>query len=233
MIKRKNRTLLTDKSTRPARPSERNLDKIPEKTFKKSTPGESEDSIKNKLKSMNLSEDELKFLKEYRRLEDLEREKGIKFFECVGDPPATVEFLQAIEVKRQNFIENKLENMRNEDCHRFATEINRDKVVVPVDLKIDSQPKWDVFENNHFAMRKRLVSIFLKVANKLITRQRAGKRLKKIKHRLMDEKVYSREDCKRMVAEDWKTAQNMRFDDEEGEDTGINAVKFKFQFNKS
>ena len=57
---------------------------------------------------MNLSEDELKFLKEYRRLEDLEREKGIKFFECVGDPPATVEFLQAIEVKRQNFIENKL-----------------------------------------------------------------------------------------------------------------------------
>ena len=49
----------------------------------------------------------------------------------------------------------------------------------------------------------------------------------------MDEKVYSREDCKRMVAEDWKTAQNMRFDDEEGEDTGINAVKFKFQFNKS
>lgn len=182
---------------------------------------------------MNLSEDELKFLKEYRRLEDLEREKGIKFFECVGDPPATVEFLQAIEVKRQNFIENKLENMRNEDCNRFATEINRDKVVVPVDLKIDSQPKWDVFENNHFAMRKRLVSIFLKVANKLITRQRAGKRLKKIKHRLLDEKVYSREDCKRMVAEDWKTAQNMRFDDEDGEDTGINAVKFKFHFNKS
>lgn len=206
VIHRKGRTLLTDKSTRPAR-AVGTLDKIPEKSFKKSTPaGESDDSIKNKLKSMNLSEDELKFLKEYRRLEDLEREKGIKFFECVGDPPATSEFLEAIEVKRQNFIEQKLDNMRNEDCHRFATEINRDKVVVPVDLKIESHPKWDVFENNHFAMRKRLVSIFLKVANKLITRLRAGKRLKKIKHRLQDEKVYSRDDCKRMVAEDWKTA---------------------------
>jgi hypothetical protein len=25
----------------------------------------------------------------YRRLEDLEREKGIKFFQCIGDPPHT------------------------------------------------------------------------------------------------------------------------------------------------
>ena len=41
---------------------------------------------------MKMSEEELKFLKEYRALEDLEREKGIKFFECIGDPPATDEF---------------------------------------------------------------------------------------------------------------------------------------------
>jgi hypothetical protein len=46
---------------------------------------------------------------------------------------------------------------------------------------MDSMPKWDVYENNHFAMRKRLVAIFLKVANKQITRMRAGKRLKKIR----------------------------------------------------
>jgi len=39
-----------------------------------------------------LSEDELAFLMDYRKLEDLEREKGIKFFECVGDPPMTDEF---------------------------------------------------------------------------------------------------------------------------------------------
>jgi hypothetical protein len=36
-----------------------------------------------------MSQAELKFLKEFRKLEDLEREKGIKFFECIGDPPAT------------------------------------------------------------------------------------------------------------------------------------------------
>lgn len=51
-------------------------------------------------KSMKLSNSEMKFLKNYRTLEDLEREKGIKFFECVGDPPATEEFLQDVNLKR-------------------------------------------------------------------------------------------------------------------------------------
>jgi len=55
-------------------------------------------------------------------------------------------------------------------------------------------------------MRRRLVGIFLKVANKLITRIRAGKRLKQIKKRLEDFGVANREDAKRMVADDWKQA---------------------------
>jgi len=37
--------------------------------------------------------DETTFLMEYRRLEDLEREKGIKFFQCVGDEPHSQEFV--------------------------------------------------------------------------------------------------------------------------------------------
>ena len=44
------------------------------------------------------------FLKEYRTLEDLEREKGIKFFECIGDPPATELFKENIQVKRNNYV---------------------------------------------------------------------------------------------------------------------------------
>jgi hypothetical protein len=47
-----------------------------------------------------MTEDEKDFLLGYRKLEDLEREKGIKFFECVGDPPATDQFINNVEVKR-------------------------------------------------------------------------------------------------------------------------------------
>ena len=73
-------------------------------------------------------------MKEYRRLEELEREKGIKFFECIGDPPATDEFKDGIKVKRQNFIVDRQNEMRDKDIHRFAAEVNTDKVVVPHDL---------------------------------------------------------------------------------------------------
>lgn len=95
MIKRKGRTLLTDKSARPTRGLPQQLEKIPESSFKKTktkTP-EEQNSLDQKLNSMkqtkNMSATELVFLKEFRKLEDLEREKGIKFFECIGDPPAT------------------------------------------------------------------------------------------------------------------------------------------------
>lgn len=55
-------------------------------------------------------------------------------------------------------------------------------------------------------MRRRLVGILLRVANKLITRMRAGKRLQKIKERMSSEGVKNKADMKRMVQEDWKTA---------------------------
>ena len=141
---------------------------------------------------MNLTADELAFLKEYRRLEDLERQKGIKFFECCGDPPATDEFVEGVSSKRQNFITDNLDKMRDQDCHRFETEINRDKVIVPVEVNLCLEPKWDVYENNHFAMRKRLVDIFLKNANKVMVRIRAGKRLRQLKAKLAEEHIESR-----------------------------------------
>ena len=189
VIKRKGRTLLTDKSARPTRGLPQQLEKIPESSFKKTktkTP-EEQNSLDQKLNSMkqtkNMSTTELQFLKEFRKLEDLEREKGIKFFECIGDPPATEQFVGHVQVLRNNFIENKKDKMRDEDLKRFSTEINSDKVVVPTDIALSTFPKWDVYENDHFAMRKRLVNIFLKVVNKFITRTRAGKRLAKIKKR--------------------------------------------------
>jgi len=123
--------------------------------------------------------------------------------------------------------------MRETDINRFASQFNKEKVMVPTDVAIRDKPKWNVYENNHFAMRKRLNEIFLKVGNKLITRIRAGKRLVKLKARILEEKVQSREDMKRMVSEDWKNAMNSRVGDADELDTNINSVKFKFSFNKA
>jgi len=86
--------------------------------------------------------------------------------------------------KRESIILTKENDMRERDLGRFAPAIDQDKVVVDTDISLVDKPKWDAFENNHFAMRRRLVGIFLKVSNKLIIRMRAGKRLAKIKGRL-------------------------------------------------
>jgi len=79
-------------------------------------------------------------------------------------------------------------------------------------------------------MRRRLVAIWLKAANLLITRNRAGKRLTKIKQKLKQENVKTRADARRMVAEDWKAAQNIRIVENELEDN-VDNIKFKFNFN--
>ncbi len=115
---------------------------------------------------------------------------------------------------------------------RFAPVIDEDRVVVDTDLQLAEKPKWDAFENNHFAMRRRLAGILLKAANKLITRMRAGKRLTKIKERLRNENVKTVADARRMVQQDWKTAQNVRLTDDDTEDNIAN-VKFKFCFNET
>ncbi len=73
--------------------------------------------------------------------------------------------------------------------------------------------------------------IMCQATNRLITRMRAGKRLDKIKGRLRDEKVKSREDAMRMVREDWKTAQNIRLSEAENDDNIMN-IKFSFYFNE-
>ena len=76
------------------------------------------------------------------------------------------------------------DEMREQDINRYSTKVDSDKVIVPTTAlnDITAKPKWDAFENNHFAMRRRLVSIFLRVSNKLICRLRTGHRLTKIKN---------------------------------------------------
>jgi len=74
--------------------------------------------------------------------------------------------------------------MRERDINRYQPALDEDRVVVDTNNELTDKPKWDAFENNHFAMRRRLVFIFLKNSNKLITRMRAEKRLVKIRRKL-------------------------------------------------
>ena len=116
------------------------------------------------------------------------------------------------------------------DISRYGPQYDADRVVVDVGKKLPDIPKWDNFENNHFAMRRRLVGIWLKATNMLLIRNRAGKRLQKLKARLKQEGVKNRADARKLVIDDWKRAQNVQIVESENEDD-IKQLKFKFSFN--
>ena len=88
MRKTKGRTLLTNKkeAVRPSSKANVKLEKLPDRppmgaTIRgKSIPPDLGEDNMPQLKTLKLSKSEQVFLKEYRRLEELEREKGIKFF---------------------------------------------------------------------------------------------------------------------------------------------------------
>jgi len=46
------------------------------------------------------TDEEQNFIREYKKLEEIEREKGIKFFRCIGDEPHTKEFVAGIDDAR-------------------------------------------------------------------------------------------------------------------------------------
>lgn len=100
--------------------------------------------------------------------------------------------------------------MRMRDISRYQPQYDADRVVVDVGKTLPDIPKWDNFENNHFAMRRRLVGTWLKTTNMLLIRNRAGKRLQKLKAKLKQEGVKTRADARKLVIDDWKRAQNVQ-----------------------
>lgn len=142
--------------------------------------------------------------------------------------------MAGVDGKRKDKITSEVNAKRDEDCHRYTTEIDRDRVVVDTDIgkALVAAPKWDVFENNHFSMRRRLVSIFLTVSNRLICRMRAGKRLQKLKHWISGNGIRTREDMRRKVAEDFKLAQTLRVGADDTEQDNVMNVRFTFGFNE-
>lgn len=129
------------------------------------------------------------------------------------------------------YIERSNEQKRVECVTRYQSEFNNDRAVVDSDMAIKN-PNWDIYKNNHFALRKRCLNVLLKFVNRMVIRHRAGKRLAKLKERLKDESVRNTDDAQRMIAEDWKTAQNVFLDDETDVDFKFNIKDFNIHNQK-
>lgn len=119
--------------------------------------------------------------------------------------------------------------MRDADSHRYKAEYNRDKVLVETaELTNLLEPKWDKLENSHFAMGRRLNLIFLKVGNKIMARNRAQRRLVKIKTWIAKKGIKTRAEMKSAVYKDGKAAM-LAID--ATDDSGDNIMTMRFTAN--
>ena len=79
-------------------------------------------------------------------------------------------------------------------------------------------------------MRRRLVAIFLRVANQFICRLRAGKRLIKIKTWITQNNIKNRADMIQKVNEDYKKAIKSGVVDNDDGTNHIRNIRFQFNF---
>lgn len=99
-----------------------------------------------------LTPEEQDFIMNYRKLEELDKVKEIKFFQCLGDPPITSEEIDNFNQGRKDFIDQT--NFLRFQNTRYSTETDTDRVLVETDLPMELNAQLDLYQNNHFELRK-------------------------------------------------------------------------------
>ncbi|CAG9325479.1 CFAP221 [Blepharisma stoltei] len=149
---------------------------------------------------------EQQFNTEYRKLEEGDREKEFKIYQCIGNPHPSEELIKEIIDLRAEKDYNKNEEMRNKDCMRNAHQVDQDKPINDVSFTPLKKPTWDPYQNDEFSLRQLPLHRLVRAANKVMVQLRVSKRIEMIKKVLTEHKVNNREDAKKFVAWDWKRA---------------------------
>lgn len=86
----------------------------------------------------------------------------------MGDPSMTVDEKQTVDDERTDWIHFKEQQWREKDLNRFWLQTDVERCAIENDLKLDAKPNWDIYKNNHFALWKWCIDIFLKSMTWLI-----------------------------------------------------------------
>jgi len=164
---------------------------IAEQTIVDKIPKEAEHQAK--ALSLGLTPDTLifeeNFVKTFHQINTQLKEREIKFFQCIGDPALTQEQIEAIIAYRNDNAKYHQEFLREGDLHRYDLTTSDDRVILPLDLKIEINNKWNVLDNDLFSLRHRNLGNLAKMATVVLVRTRVAKRLAKLKFRFEEVKV--------------------------------------------
>ncbi|EGR29602.1 hypothetical protein IMG5_152520 [Ichthyophthirius multifiliis] len=192
----------------------------------------------NNTEELARSSYEKQFLNKCSIVNLLQKNKEIKFFQCIGDCDMTEVDIEEIYEKRNNFQKQILDGINIEGQNRFEIVLNNDQPQLDFEKIPQYQTTWDFDKNNDLKNRKINLNKFMSVGTKIILRIRADKRLEKLKNKLSNLKT--REEVKKMVSQDQQRAEYLQIGKKENISFQISnninivhCIKFPIQYDAS
>jgi hypothetical protein len=165
---------------------------------------------------------EREFFAKFNEIMQIDKDKDIRMFRCIGDPDFSKEQNSNVENERLEYNTNQNNEIEYNGTHRFEKILDYDLPIYEAVMPY-YKSSWNTFKNDALKMRKLRLKKFMKCATKIVMRLRADKRLFKIKNFLGAAK--NRDDVKRLVIQDWQRADYLG-------SGKTNFVKFDFEFSE-
>ena len=138
---------------------------------------------------------ELRFEMQYRTTEQMDKQKELQSYQCLGSEPVTDQYRSVITSKRENAQTNRLESLLADDKKRFETIASDTRVDVPVGFETAKVPEWDEHNNESFNMRLQVIDRFVRAVTKCLMRIRVTNRYNKIMQAIRQNGVTDRKSC--------------------------------------
>lgn len=189
-----------------------------------------ESTLSKKFKSFP-SNKEREFLNYYNNIDELVKEKDIKYVSFIGKKLLTDSEILDIVNERNNILNTEILNRRKIDMNRFIIETDTDKCLVKRnDNELLLKSNFSFNLNDKFFKSRYYFSLFLKMMTKVLIRNRAEKRLQKILLMIKRNNIKNSKDFGEYVEREW---QEYSMKDNTGDvvdinDNNNNEIKLKF-----
>jgi len=147
---------------------------------------------------------EKQFLERFNQIQMLDKEKNIKFFQCIGDPKISEEGENTIKGEREDHRNAFLNRYENDGVTRYEVQLDQGLPIVG-EIVPKYHPTYDNLKNDNIRKRRRVLHKLMSYVSKKILKSRKKKRLDKIKKFLGG--ATTRAEVRQLVEEDWQRAE--------------------------
>ena len=152
--------------------------------------------------------EEKEYLSRYNTIQELDKEKDIKFAEFLGDKAMTEEDLDFLNKIRDEFKSTRLDGIKKISSERYQPSFGQN-VEVEYDKLKNPELTFNDNKNDELKERKVKLNLFMKAGTKIIQEYRLLKRLKIIKEFLKD--CHTKADVTKKVEESYQKSLEVGF----------------------